>query len=409
MTDPEPQFCQYQIPRTRALYPCVREAARNGHCLAHTEDRTPEEDRQFEELVRRQLEEEQGCDFNGFVFHDGFTFREGHEGFDRYEFPAGKGADFSHAHFKGDADFFSVRIGGDADFRSATIDGSADFRSVTTDGDADFRSATIGGYASFEFAEIGRDAVFDSATIHDNMILFGAAIGGDAMFRSSTIGGHMDLELTTIGGDADFGWARIDGYASFGTTTIHGCARFEGARAAGADFSDARISRTWAASACRFAKQANQNIGEYLEAGDYHYLERCHAWAAKLFNADPPLAAILSALNPFTWLEYLFARLVFGYGERPLRPVFWAIVIVLACAIGYINLGVGAVTLCDGTPLHSLRDAVYFSTVTFTTLGFGDYRPCTQAARILAGLEAFTGALTMALFAVTLAKRYGRG
>ena len=52
-------------------------------------------------------------------------------------------------------------------------------------------------------------------------------------------------------------------------------------------------------------------------------------------------------------------------------------------------------------------DAVYFSTVTFTTLGYGDYWPL-GVARLLAGAEALLGAFLMATFVVTLARRYMR-
>ncbi len=54
------------------------------------------------------------------------------------------------------------------------------------------------------------------------------------------------------------------------------------------------------------------------------------------------------------------------------------------------------------------RDYLYFSIVTFTTLGYGDLRPCANVtwARMVASLEAFIGAFMIALFVWTLARRY---
>lgn len=52
----------------------------------------------------------------------------------------------------------------------------------------------------------------------------------------------------------------------------------------------------------------------------------------------------------------------------------------------YATEGVGA-----------LPDALYFSVVSFTTVGYGDLSPAGPVARALAGAEAFLGAFLLAL------------
>ncbi|PUZ92369.1 potassium transporter Kef, partial [Vibrio vulnificus] len=52
-------------------------------------------------------------------------------------------------------------------------------------------------------------------------------------------------------------------------------------------------------------------------------------------------------------------------------------------------------------------NAVYFSVVTFTTLGYGDISPV-GLARFIAALEAFLGSFTMALFVVVFVKKMTR-
>jgi hypothetical protein len=53
---------------------------------------------------------------------------------------------------------------------------------------------------------------------------------------------------------------------------------------------------------------------------------------------------------------------------------------------------------------------LYFSTITFTTLGYGDLYPSPEGFyRQLAMAEAVAGGCLMALFVVCLAKRYSRG
>lgn len=49
----------------------------------------------------------------------------------------------------------------------------------------------------------------------------------------------------------------------------------------------------------------------------------------------------------------------------------------------------------DGTPLKTRMDAIYFSAVTITTLGYGDYTPTTSTARGLVLWELGTGLLML--------------
>lgn len=65
----------------------------------------------------------------------------------------------------------------------------------------------------------------------------------------------------------------------------------------------------------------------------------------------------------------------------------------------------------DGPPLSERSNAVleatlqYFSTITATTVGFGDIVPVTPAARIVTGLEAIVGQLYLAVVIATLVGR----
>ena len=57
--------------------------------------------------------------------------------------------------------------------------------------------------------------------------------------------------------------------------------------------------------------------------------------------------------------------------------------------------------------LNSFLTSLYFSVVTFTTLGYGDITPI-GPSRLIAALEAFTGSFTIALFVVVFVKRMTR-
>jgi len=104
----------------------------------------------------------------------------------------------------------------------------------------------------------------------------------------------------------------------------------------------------------------------------------------------------------FYTVLYHFGR----YGEKPHFIVFWSSVGILIFAILY-GIG-GGVEGADGSSfLYSVRNYIYFSIVTFTTLGYGDMRPLGWW-RMLAGFEAVFGAFSMAYFVVSWMRKVTR-
>lgn len=60
----------------------------------------------------------------------------------------------------------------------------------------------------------------------------------------------------------------------------------------------------------------------------------------------------------------------------------------------------------DGRGIHSFADAFYFTTVTLTTLGYGDIAPGEQLGRIVIGFEALLGFVLLATFASTVFRKF---
>ncbi|WP_196139275.1 ion channel [Aliikangiella sp. G2MR2-5] len=104
-----------------------------------------------------------------------------------------------------------------------------------------------------------------------------------------------------------------------------------------------------------------------------------------------------------------------GYGERPIRVIVFSLMIILFFATLYFfsGLSFSGESLAfnsDVSPWENLKvyfSALYFSVVTFTTLGYGDLAPI-GIARALAALEAFIGSFTLALFVVVFVKKMTR-
>ncbi|NVD06014.1 potassium transporter Kef [Vibrio sp. JPW-9-11-11] len=102
-----------------------------------------------------------------------------------------------------------------------------------------------------------------------------------------------------------------------------------------------------------------------------------------------------------------------GYGEDPLRVVGFSIFLIMVCALAYFFLDTtGAHPIYEGVTgwqfyVLEFFNSLYFSVVTFTTLGYGDISPV-GIARFIAACEAFLGSFTMALFVVVFVKKMTR-
>ena len=110
-----------------------------------------------------------------------------------------------------------------------------------------------------------------------------------------------------------------------------------------------------------------------------------------------------------------FIDLYCGYGEKPLRLLVFSMLLIFSLTLLYANTGLlyhdqvivmsSEASFADN--INVFFNALYFSVVTFTTLGYGDLSPV-GLSRIIASLEAFAGSFTIALFVVTFVRRMTR-
>ncbi|MDH5183874.1 MAG: pentapeptide repeat-containing protein [Gammaproteobacteria bacterium] len=104
-----------------------------------------------------------------------------------------------------------------------------------------------------------------------------------------------------------------------------------------------------------------------------------------------------------------------GYGEKPLRLLLFSMGVIFSLTLLYANTGLlhndkvlvfsSSASFSDN--ISVFLNALYFSVVTFTTLGYGDLSPV-GISRMIASLEAFAGSFTIALFVVTFVRRMTR-
>jgi uncharacterized protein YjbI with pentapeptide repeats len=162
-------------------------------------------------------------------------------------------------------------------------------------------------------------------------------------------------------------------------------------------FDTAKIDETGGLSAeesYRDLKQYFMSCGRYNDA----------SWAS--FREKTMERIVMKKKRDLNYLPSLFMSLICGYGEKLYRIVLAALSTILIFAFLYHHFDtMESSVVKDYVPVWS--DYIYYSTITFTTVGYGDFIPkCNGVFRLLSALEAFMGVFLSGLFIFTLARKY---
>ncbi|NJE31483.1 voltage-gated potassium channel [Thermococcus sp. 18S1] len=143
------------------------------------------------------------------------------------------------------------------------------------------------------------------------------------------------------------------------------------------------------------------SVGEWRVRGKIQRL--AHRVPGRYVEAFVPLTArfgkrwLTFLEGHLRWLANRFLWYTSSYGESPGRVFLTTVAVILLYAFVYTLLG--AVSGAAG-----FWENLYFSVVTFTTVGYGDYVP-KPGYHLLAVSEAFLGAFMMAFFVVVLSRK----
>ncbi len=176
------------------------------------------------------------------------------------------------------------------------------------------------------------------------------------------------------------------------------------------------------------AEQAQKNHDTEAMLDNYEQAEEIYRDLRKaselqgLFTLAGPFLQRELTMRRYQMPMYSFARLFSktvdlfcGYGEDPIRVVLFSILLIIASAIFYFFFGISFAgeIVAFNTDHGALKNTIsfleclYYSVVTFTTLGYGDFTPV-GLSRGMAAIEAFTGSFTLALFVVVFVKKMTR-
>ncbi len=365
-----------------------------------TEDRKYTED-QARDLWReaRRMAEAGNCDFSGWRFP-------------RDPDMARDTGCFKGIAFTGLTKFTNARFLGAVDFKNTTFFGIVSFKNTRFHISTDFSDVVFLGATSFTEARFRGFAFFNNVKFEGPAYFIGARFCKPSIFLKVTFDQRADFLKATFKEDVLFIGLVFNSSVWFPLPPWLPC------------MTQPFRKHDTAARAYRMAKQVTQNHGDYRIAGKYHFAEQC---ATNSFEFKEGVEEGSPWKMGTTLAELFFARLLFGYGEKPQRPLFAAGVVILLWAIFFCHFGgiepvkVNNIHLNQETVMNrvspanpevqsrSFGECLYFSIVTFTTLGYGDMHPTDYLGhRLLAGSEALLGVAIMALFIVSLARKYTR-
>ncbi|GIU21695.1 pentapeptide repeat-containing protein [Shewanella schlegeliana] len=212
--------------------------------------------------------------------------------------------------------------------------------------------------------------------------------------------------------------------------TVH-CANLSGCNLLGVKWLGAKIENMHVGNTLRqehLAHEAkkvrdNDRAMDYLEQAEEIYRDlRKAADREGLFAMSGQYIRKELTMRRYQMPRYCLKRIISkaidlfcGYGEAPLRVVGFSLILILICAVLYFFAGLQyggqlqAFNLSQDLASNIMLffNCIYYSVVTFTTLGYGDFTPI-GFSRAIAAFEAFTGSFTIALFVVVFVKKMTR-
>ncbi len=104
------------------------------------------------------------------------------------------------------------------------------------------------------------------------------------------------------------------------------------------------------------------------------------------------------------WLEYILLKISCNYGNSFSRWGLTGLFFIFSFAIIYFLSDPAREIIIQKS--GSIFDYLYFSIVTFTTLGYGDITPLTGIQKFFCGIEVFLGYIQLGLFVTLIQKKF---
>jgi len=235
---------------------------------------------------------------------------------------------------------------------------------------------------SMDLLDVSVDSTLDvsSCVFGDWFRVRNSVIEGEALLLSNRYLGLTDLAHSQFLGVVDAAWSEFYGHIS-----LDGCRLAGGAHLGTSRFheQEQRIEMF------RLAYRGWEAVGNLRFADQYYKQYR------RLLRKTKPFMARLAETVLLDWPS--------AYGTSWVRVLAsWLCVILLSTLVFWI--GAGIVDEKTGRRTRSIWRSLYFSIVTFTTLGYGDYRPRPGFFRAVAVVTAALGVILAAILVLVFSR-----
>lgn len=307
-----------------------------------------------------------------------------------------KNAGFPEAKFRGDVNFTDAIFQANVDFSNAKFSEKAEFKKTKFSRISDFSDAKFSKYVEFGYAQ------FKDETNYNN-----TQFSKKVSFNNSQFNGEVYFFKTEFFGEADFNDAQFHGKTTFGGIILHNQDKFV---MKGAYFYDVEGLTKFIEENKKRFKYSNET--EFLPDNFLLYFgERTSSTypiISQKIKYDIYLLDFKKRHPKLHSIWWLFA----DCGRSFLRWALWSLILaevftIIFSFFYYFNpLSFKSEVISSSWPGVSL---MYYSIVTFTTLGFGDIVPTIPALQIIIIIEVIMGYVMLggliSIFANVLARR----
>ncbi|MCX6678879.1 MAG: pentapeptide repeat-containing protein [Methanothrix sp.] len=339
---------------------------------------------------------------------------------------------FENTTFNGPANFKNTTFNGPANFKNTTFNGPANFWDSKFNLKATFWDSKFNRAADFSYSKFNRIAIFDKSKFNDIVEITCSEFDYTATFKDAAFNGiTINIWNTTFNGDVGFKNATFNGDVGFEGSTFNKKATFEDAIFNKViDFSNAIFSGSTSFRRSRFKDDAifeNAIFKDGLDLTRTKYEKFYISWSSIkpdkfLYTATTYLLLIKNFKNlglfddandcyyqyrkahlsqvwwPYQIFEYP-ALYLYGYGVKPLFPIYWAVFLIGFFWLIYsaLDLGMTSMDSLKFSIIVLLSGAGPFLSISSNLKKAGKYKNLALAEKIL-------GSILFALFLIALSK-----
>lgn len=333
---------------------CSREADSSGYCIFHKENKTREENSLFTYLIIK----EKISDFRGFIFEDNFSIKD-----------------------VVNYDYLKLN-----------------FNECIFNKKALFNEFTFNKNVTLNYTEFKEYINFEKSIFEENLQLH------KSKFNKSYISNKV-FEKVNFNGQAFI----VDGVKNL--PSLEGILFSPCTKLILKNVKYSKKDALYGKINYRISRTQANVLGDSERLGYYYYNERSYASKIMKSSDYPRFSTYLNDK-----LFDVLSKYTIGYGEKPWRLLSSTIILISIFAFLYMFCGVknssGTFIGLNTNNQYTFKEILdiyldlwYFSTVTFTTLGFGDLTVTTFFGKLLVCIEAFSGVTIGSTWASLVIKR----